>query len=114
MRRNCCNARVFFEVEGAEIPAPGEPGLNRVGYWYRLLTLVFHTSAYQTAELDERLARIDHLGDTETDISGGGLWVCPIMPRGRSSVVVRSCRFAAGYSDCSVSVKPVSNVAPMP
>ena len=65
MRRNCCNARVFFEVEGAEIPAPGEPGLNRVGYWYRLLTLVFHTSAYQTAELDERLARVAHLGDVE-------------------------------------------------
>ena len=73
MRRNCRNARVFFEVEGAEIPAPGEPGLNRVGYWYRLLTLVFHTSAYQTAEVDERLARVAHLGDAETDLTGGAL-----------------------------------------
>jgi hypothetical protein len=48
--------------------------LNSVGYRYQLLTLVFSIpGAHQTAELDERLGRIEHLGDAETDITGGGL-----------------------------------------
>jgi hypothetical protein len=32
----------------------------------------FTPGAYQTAELDERLARIEHLVDAQTGISGGG------------------------------------------
>jgi hypothetical protein len=69
-RVGCAAAKSRDEV-GAD-PGPGKPGLSAGRYWYRLLTLVFSPRRIQTAELDERLARIERTSVTPRPISPAG------------------------------------------